>query len=343
MSPARILLALVLALTTVRAPAETDDERTLRSLQYGVHPNLAAHDFAQRRRDIVQKLDEFRRDWVRTTNALLDVKSRKCTRFARLVAITAQDLSLTLASFEPGEPSTREEILLKTRGTLLVPLFFGLNGLFRDKHEGGLASIAPILPFPCFEASDRAPLARALDTLSKELSTYQRDVLGAPGLVELDEMQDAILVAAAHDEASWQRVNTAVFIGGFAASWAFASFATIGARVALAQFAPDLSFLAQSKVSTFTAAHALQVMEALAWFEAERHLRPSDSPAIAEHWAGTWEDLISEGETFTNSRTHAPALYLAGLTQFKAQIARLYEPWLKRKLERGPLATEAGK
>ncbi len=257
---------------------------------------------------------------------------RFCDRYSRVLRELVKQIDRpiqSLGTFKKIDQMTDEDLLTSTRLRLLIPGLFGLHALFINESEAGYGTIDRHIHSSChFE--NRDAINENFDLLVRDLSRFNRDVLGNPGLFGLERITDRLLKVATQQEDFRNEVSWGVLALATVTSLVFWEFAP----AAVATMAERLFIVVPAAVQpglVFGTRGLALAGEGLGYHYVDRAILPPQSE-YQKVILASWDEQMKELEDLLRTPIASPQIYITYLGQIKIQVASLYEPWLRAHL-----------
>jgi hypothetical protein len=267
-----------------------------------------------------QEVEGFRTLW---NSRFQRGNSGHCLRYADDLDKLLSQIFDDVSSFSGPDDFSR-----RLRLQLQIPALYSMRALFKENKEGGFGTLDKRSMLSC-EIRDRAFVADRFDGAMEALSEFQQRAIGRPGIQILDQQIDKLLVIARQQGQHRQRVEWELMAGTTIVSLFFWEAAPMAAGLmtrALAGRIPD--FVAGSAFAFGTRSAAF-TGEAFAYRAVDNNINPEPKQR-PESRLISWDEQMSDLEGLLNSPLDEPELYILYLEQIEAQIALIYQLWLKK-------------
>jgi hypothetical protein len=309
---------------TVRA--DDDLLKTYLTLQNGIAPTLFGAEFDSQKDLISYRIKSFTEDWT----ANLRERSVACERYGAALIETLSQIDQNLRTLGPAPEGLESNglFLQRIRLHLLIPALFNLHALFSRKSEAGFGTLDRRQKLSC-RMQDRAKVQLSFDQLIQQVATFHRQGLGNPGLLGFDAMSDRLLEIADTNE------NHRAYL-----SWILLGATTVASIIFWEMAPPAVALAARGAFGSVPAAFsngyvifgvrsATLMGEGLGYWALDRKINPPQ-PQYEPGVLGSWDEQMSEVEHLLASPVNSPELDYSFINQIKAQLARLYAPWIEK-------------
>lgn len=294
----------------------------------GFPPTLSSAEANAMQARIQKESELLRAQFLVTSKGRLKSCDRYSNILRELVKQVNQEIQLVQVS-ERIDILSDDQVLNNTRLRLLIPGLFGLHVLFRNESEGGYGTIDRRIHSAC-PIPHRETVGENFDRLVNDLSQFNREGLGNPGLFGFERLIDRLFLIAGRQEdfqgnVSWGALGLATIT-----SLVFWEFAPVAVASAATRFLIAVPSAVQPALVFGSRALALGG-EGLAYHYLDRAILPPQSEDRKEVLA-SWEEQLRELQNLIETPLSAPQVYIAYLGQLRGQLATLYGPWLRAHL-----------
>lgn len=321
------MLALLfsLILTTHATQIDPAIVNTFKVLQWGQPPTLVGAQFESARALVADQLKD-----LGASIEKQKFTNENCGRYMQVTHDLGQQILqslLAIRSVDARSNSDDLQTLHQVRLYLLIPSYFGLHALFESRREAGFGILDVNHGAAC-AFSDREAFEGRFTKVVRSLSMFLREGIGNPGLLGFDGLTDRLLIRARAEEDHADQLWWGVVGGSVVASilfWEFAPpLALASARVVFG-VVPNVL---QTPAFVFGLRTVTLAGEGFAYQLADSSIQP-DQSSFKPNQLGTWDEQLSSVQELLDTEIDAPAKYAIAVNMIKAQMALLYEPWLK--------------